>query len=173
MTPAANVDVMDERSDPQAEALPPGIAPEIVEGRGAEDAPQEAITQPAKLLRIASMVRELLDETRQASLDEPGRIRLRQIYERSVGELEEVLSPDLKDELMSLAPPMQGVPSESEIRVAQAQLVGWLEGLFHGIQATLFTQQAMAQSQLEEMRRRRALEMAQPGGLTTPPSGYL
>jgi hypothetical protein len=116
--------------------------------------PQEAITQPAKLLRIASMVRELLDETRQASLDEPGRIRLRQVYERSVGELEEVLSPDLKEELESLAPPMQGVPTESEIRVAQAQLVGWLEGLFHGIQAALFAQQAAARAQFEELRRR-------------------
>jgi len=117
-------------------------------------APQEAITQPAKLLRIASMVRELLDETRQASLDEPGRVRLRQVYERSVGELEEVLSPDLKEELESLAPPMQGVPSESEIRIAQAQLVGWLEGLFHGIQAALFAQQAAARAQFEELRRR-------------------
>lgn len=123
---------------------------EVVE----EPQPQEAITQPAKLLRIATMVRELLDETRQASLDEPGRLRLREIYERSVGELEEVLSPDLKEELASLAPPMQGVPSESEIRVAQAQLVGWLEGLFHGIQAALFSQQAAARAQFEELRRR-------------------
>jgi hypothetical protein len=107
------------------------------------------------------MVRELLDETRQASLDEPGRLRLREIYERSVGELEEVLSPDLKEELASLAPPMQGVPSESEIRVAQAQLVGWLEGLFHGIQAALFAQQASARAQFEELRRR-GLPAGQP-----------
>jgi hypothetical protein len=116
--------------------------------------PQEAITQPAKLLRIASMVRELLDETRQTTLDEPGRIRLREIHERSVGELEDVLSPDLQEELASLAPPMQGVPTESEIRVAQAQLVGWLEGLFHGIQAALFAQQAAARAQFEEIRKR-------------------
>jgi hypothetical protein len=116
--------------------------------------PQESITQPAKLLRIASMVRELLEDTRQASLDEPGRIRLRQIYERSVGELAEVLSSDLRDELESLAPPMEGVPTESEIRIAQAQLVGWLEGLFHGIQAALFAQQAAARAQFEEIRRR-------------------
>jgi hypothetical protein len=113
-----------------------------------------AIVEPAKLLRIASMVRELLDETRQASLDEPGRARLRQIYDRSVGELRDVLSPDLKEELASLAPPMEGVPSESEIRVAQAQLVGWLEGLFHGIQAAMFAQQAAARQQFEELRRR-------------------
>lgn len=114
----------------------------------------ETITEPAKLLRIASMVRELLDETRQASLDEAGRTRLRQIYERSVGELTEVLSSDLQEELASLAPPMEGVPSESEIRVAQAQLVGWLEGLFHGIQAAIWSQQMAAKAQFEELRRR-------------------
>jgi hypothetical protein len=114
----------------------------------------EAITEPAKLLRIASMVRELLDETRQASLDDPGRVRLREIYDRSVGELREVLSPNLQEELATLAPPMEGVPSESEIRVAQAQLVGWLEGLFHGIQAAMFAQQAAARAQFEELRRR-------------------
>ncbi|HJS26519.1 MAG TPA: proteasome activator [Actinomycetota bacterium] len=118
------------------------------------EASEESITEPAKLLRIASMVRELLEETRQASLDEPGRIRLRQIYERAIGELSEVLSPDLKDELSTLAPPMQGVPTDAEIRVAQAQLVGWLEGLFHGIQAALFAQQAAARAQFEELRRR-------------------
>ncbi len=121
---------------------------------GAPEELQESITQPAKLLRIASMVRELLEETRQATLDERGRIRLRQIYERSVGELAEVLSTDLRDELATLAPPMEGIPTESEIRVAQAQLVGWLEGLFHGIQAALFSQQAAARAQFEELRRR-------------------
>ena len=115
---------------------------------------QEAVTQPAKLLRIATMVRELLEDTRQASLDEPGRIRLRQIYERAIGELQDVLSPDLQEELSSLAPPMQGVPTDAEIRVAQAQLVGWLEGLFHGIQAALFAQQMAARQQFEELRRR-------------------
>jgi hypothetical protein len=119
---------------------------------GADATP--AIVEPAKLLRIASMVRELLDETRQASLDEPGRARLRQIYDRSVGELRDVLSSDLQEELAALAPPMEGVPSESEIRVAQAQLVGWLEGLFHGIQAAMFAQQAAARQQFEELRRR-------------------
>jgi Protein of unknown function (DUF2587) len=118
------------------------------------DQGQESITHPTKLLRIASMVRELLDETRQASLDEPGRVRLRQIYERAVGELAEVLSPDLREELETLAPPMAGVPTDAEIRVAQAQLVGWLEGLFHGIQAALFAQQAAARAQFEELRRR-------------------
>jgi proteasome activator-like protein len=127
-------------SAPQAPQEPPG--------------PQEAITEPAKLLRIATMVRELLEETRQATIDEPGRARLREIYLRSFDELREVLSPDLQQELAELVPPMEAVPTESEIRVAQAQLVGWLEGLFHGIQAALFAQQAAARAQFEELRRR-------------------
>lgn len=135
--------------EPQMGGDTPEPAPDQDDGQ-----PQEAITQPAKLLRIASMVRELLEETRQASVDEPGRIRLREIYLRSVGELREVLSPDLQEELAMLAPPMEGVPTEAEIRVAQAQLVGWLEGLFHGIQAALFAQQAAARAQFEELRRR-------------------
>jgi hypothetical protein len=139
---------------------PDGAALESV--TGAESSPREAIAQPAKLLRIASMVRELLEETRAATLDEPGRVRLRQIYERSMGELADVLSPDLQDELATLAPPMQGVPSDTEIRVAQAQLVGWLEGLFHGIQAAMFAQQAAARAQFEELRRR-----GLPGGSVT------
>lgn len=142
----------------QAEPVEPGQDPR---SEGAGETPQESITQPTKLLRIASMVRELLEETRQATLDEPGRVRLRQIYERSLGELADVLSPDLKEELVALAPPMQGVPSDAEIRVAQAQLVGWLEGLFHGIQAALFAQQAAARAQFEELRRR-GLPAGQP-----------
>ncbi|HZD80380.1 MAG TPA: proteasome activator [Actinomycetota bacterium] len=134
--------------------VPPGGPPAQPREERADEAQQESITQPAKLLRIASMVRELLEETRQASLDEPGRIRLRDIYDRSVGELKDVLSPDLQEELAMLAPPMDRVPTEAEIRVAQAQLVGWLEGLFHGIQAALFAQQAAARAQFEEIRRR-------------------
>jgi hypothetical protein len=143
--------------------MDPNPTPQVPEAPAPPaEASEESITQPAKLLRIASMVRELLDETRQASLDEPGRIRLRQIYERAIGELSDVLSPDLKDELSTLAPPMQGVPTDAEIRVAQAQLVGWLEGLFHGIQAALFAQQAAARAQFEELRRR-GLPAGQPG----------
>ncbi len=134
--------------------------------------PQETITEPAKLLRIASMVRELLDETRQASLDERGRVRLRQIYERSLSELRDVLSTDLQEELATLAPPMEGVPTESEIRVAQAQLVGWLEGLFHGIQAALFSQQAAARAQFDELRRR-SLPSGQPQKEERGPGQYL
>ena len=127
----------------------------------AAEGSHETITEPAKLLRIASMVRELLEDTRQASLDEAGRIRLRQIYERSMGELREVLSEDLQEELAALAPPIEGVPTDAEIRIAQAQLVGWLEGLFHGIQAAMFAQQAAARAQFEELRRR-GLPSGQP-----------
>jgi hypothetical protein len=150
---------------------PAGAAP----GADGTDDDGEQVTQPTKLIRIASMVRSMLDEVRRAPLDDAGRRRLREIHDRSLEELESVLSPDLQKELSEVVLPLTSdTPSESELRLAQAQLVGWLEGLFHGIQATLFTQQAMAQSQLEEVRRRRALEMAQPGGPTTaPPSGYL
>ena len=139
----------------------------------AGDDESEQVTRPTKLIRIASMVRSMLDEVRRAPLDDAGRRRLREIHERSLTELQSVLSPDLQQELAEVVLPLtEDTPTESELRLAQAQLVGWLEGLFHGIQATLFTQQAMAQSQLEEMRRRRGLEAGEPGG-PTPPSGYL
>jgi len=114
----------------------------------------EFIEQPGKLLRIASMIRELLQEVRQSSLDEPGRQRLSQIYERSLAELKDVLSEDLRRELTTLTIPLDRTPSESEIRVAQAQLVGWLEGLFHGIQAAVWAQHMQARAQFEQMRRR-------------------
>lgn len=119
------------------------------------DAEGDAVTSPAKVMRIGSMVKALLEEVRSASLDEPSRERLAEIYERSVVELSEALSPDLQEELRSLALPFQDgeIPSEAEIRVAKAQLVGWLEGLFHGIQATLFAQQIAARQQLEGMRQ--------------------
>ena len=127
--------------------------------------PSETITEPAKLLRIASMVRELLEETRHASLDESGRTRLAEVYQRSVEELGESISEDLRDELAALAPPVGKVPSESEIRIAQAQLVGWLEGLFHGIQAAMFAQQAAAQAQFQELQRRGLMaQNPAPGG---------
>jgi hypothetical protein len=150
-------------------------APQVVEAMP-DAVPGETITEPAKLLRIASMVRELLEETRAASIDEPGRRRLREIYDRSVGELREVLSGDLQEELDDLAPPLEGVPSESEMRVAQAQLVGWLEGLFHGIQAAMFAQQAAARAQFEELRRRGlpgAPRQTQPGQIPETRGQYL
>ncbi len=116
---------------------------------------EESITSPAKVMRIGSMVKQLLEEVRTAPLDEASRERLAEIYDRSVTELAASLSPDLRDELTSLALPFEEgeIPSESELRVAKAQLVGWLEGLFHGIQATLMAQQFAAQRQLQEMRQ--------------------
>ncbi len=142
----------------------PGAPPqvEVLDGAGGDGPQQETVMDPAKLLRIASMVRQLLDDTRQAAVDEGGRKRLAEIYQRSLSELGESISQDLKDELGELAPPLEGVPSESEIKIAQAQLVGWLEGLFHGIQAAMFAQQAAARAQFEELRRR-GLPGGQPG----------
>jgi hypothetical protein len=125
-------------------------------GGGDEDGKTgESIEQPAKLLRIGSMVKQLLDEVRQAPLDEASRSRLREIYEQSIRELAEGLSPDLVAELDRVSIPFDSpTPSEAELRVAHAQLVGWLEGLFHGIQATLVAQQVAARAQLDEMRQR-------------------
>lgn len=125
--------------------------------RGDQDSErrQEAIEQPAKVMRIGSMVKQLLDEVRQAPLDEAGRTRLRKIYEESVHELSTGLSPDLVAELERMTFPFgDEPPSEAELRVTQAQLVGWLEGLFHGIQATLMAQQMAARAQLDEMHQR-------------------
>ncbi|MGA9595520.1 MAG: proteasome activator [Acidimicrobiia bacterium] len=119
------------------------------------------ITEPSKLIRIASMTRAMLEEVRQAAVDEAGRRRLAEIYVSSLNQLRESLSEDLQAELESIFQPLHTEDaSESELRILQAQLVGWLEGLFHGIQASLFSQQAAAAAQLEEMRRRRALEAA-------------
>jgi hypothetical protein len=121
-----------------------------------EELDRESVEHPAKVMRIGSMIKQLLEEVRQAPLDEASRSRLREIYDTSVAELAEGLSPDLRGELARMASPFRPnvVPSESELRVAQAQLVGWLEGLFHGIQATLFAQQMAARAQLEQMRQR-------------------
>ena len=119
-----------------------------------EEERAETVASPAKVLRIGSMTKELLEEVRRAPLDDAGRARLREIYETSVRELAEGLSGDLRDELARLSSPFSdGTPSDAELRVAQAQLVGWLEGLFHGIQAALFSQQMAAQAQLQQMRR--------------------
>ena len=119
-----------------------------------EEEPTESVASPAKVLRIGSMTKELLEEVRRAPLDDAGRTRLREIYETSVHELAEGLSGDLRDELARLSSPFSAdTPSDSELRVAQAQLVGWLEGLFHGIQAAIFSQQMAAQAQLQQMRR--------------------
>ena len=141
------------------------VTPEVLVGSPQSDGDADAgelVTQPTKLIRIASMVRALLDEARRAPLDDAGRRSLREIHERSIEALEGILSDDLKQELAEVALPFTNeTPSESELRIAQAQLVGWLEGLFHGIQATLFTQQMQAQKQFEDMRQRRLIEMGQ------------
>jgi len=115
----------------------------------------ETVTEPAKVMRIGSMVKQLLEEVRTSPLDEASRERLAEIYERSIVELSDALSPDLQQELHMLALPFNDgvVPSESELRIAKAQLVGWLEGLFHGIQATLFAQQMAARQQFEQLRQ--------------------
>jgi hypothetical protein len=152
-------------SDPNSDASP-GSQPEqvlIVTGRpdGETDGESggESVESPAKVMRIGSMIKQLLEEVRQAPLDERSRTRLREIYDTSVKELADGLSPDLQEELERMASPFRPdeIPSESELRVAHAQLVGWLEGLFHGIQATLFAQQMAARAQLEHMRQQRSL----------------
>jgi hypothetical protein len=132
----------------------------------------ETITEPGKVMRIGSMVKQLLEEVKSGSLDEASRERLAEIYERSVAELSEAMSPDLQEELRTLALPFTDdhVPSESELRIAKAQLVGWLEGLFHGIQATLFAQQLAARQQLEQMRQLPSGAMG-PGGPGAPAPG--
>lgn len=113
----------------------------------------ELVAQPAKVMRIGGMIRQLLEEVKAAPLDEASRVRLRDIHLQSIKELEDGLAPELIDELERLSLPFDGdTPSESELRIAQAQLVGWLEGLFHGIQAALYAQQVQAQAQFQNMR---------------------
>jgi hypothetical protein len=140
-------------------------------GQGPDDEGQDGgaditamVEEPAKVMRIGTMIKQLLEEVRAAPLDEASRNRLRDIHAASIRELEEGLSPDLREELERLTLPFSEdqTPSDAELRIAQAQLVGWLEGVFHGIQTALFAQQMAARAQLEEMRRR-----ALPGGSTT------
>ncbi len=128
----------------------------------------ESVTEPAKVMRIGSMVRQLLEEVRGVQMDEASRERMAEIYERSIVEISSALSPDLAEELHVLALPFKDgeVPSDGELRIAKAQLVGWLEGLFHGIQATLFAQQLAARQQIEQMRQIPGPDQGQgnPGG---------
>jgi proteasome activator-like protein len=130
--------------------------------------PSRLIEQPAKVMRIGSMIKQLLEEVRAAPLDDKARQRLSEIHRRSIVELESGLAPELVEELDRLSLPFQdgATPSDAELRMAQAQLVGWLEGLFHGIQAALVAQQMAARLQLEQMRGGRP---ALPMGSTPPP----
>jgi hypothetical protein len=141
-----------------------GVQDEPGEGQ-AERPITEMVEQPAKVMRIGSMIRQLLEEVKSAPLDEKSRARLKEIHQNSIKELEDGLAPELVEELERLSLPFadESTPSEAELRVAQAQLVGWLEGLFHGIQTTLFAQQMAARAQLEQMRR------ALPPGLMPAP----
>ena len=130
---------------------------ELVDEGSAGESPArtgEQIEQPAKVMRVGAMMRQLLEQVREIDLDEPSRERMRDIYEQSITELSSALSPELHDELLRLSGPFSdvGTPSEAELSVAKAQLVGWLEGLVQGIQATLFAQQVAAQQQLASIR---------------------
>jgi Protein of unknown function (DUF2587) len=147
------------------------------DGSVSPEEPGNLIEQPAKVMRIGSMIKQLLEEVRAAPLDEASRGRLREIHQRSIKELEDGLAPELQEELERLSLPFEGdtPPSEAELRIAQAQLVGWLEGLFHGIQAALVAQQMAARLQLEQMRGggagRPALPMS-PNGIVPGMPGH-
>jgi hypothetical protein len=137
---------------------PGGMAVEGAEAGTEQDRDSRSLTnlveQPAKVMRIGSMVKQLLDEVRSAPLDEKGRARLAEIHQRSIAELEDGLAPELVEELERITLPFSDEsPSDAELRIAQAQLVGWLEGLFHGIQTALVAQQMAAQAQLQQMRQ--------------------
>jgi hypothetical protein len=150
-----------------------GVDPRIMALHDADDDADgrsltDLVEQPAKVMRIGTMIKQLLEEVRAAPLDEASRSRLREIHATSIRELEEGLAPELREELDRLTLPFNedAVPSEAELRIAQAQLVGWLEGLFHGIQTALFAQQMAARAQLEQMR-----QGALPPGISRPGHG--
>jgi hypothetical protein len=141
------------------------------DGDGNERALTDLVEQPAKVMRIGSMIRQLLEEVKAAPLDEASRNRLKEIHESSIKELEQGLAPELVEELERLSLPFADdvTPSEGELRIAQAQLVGWLEGLFHGIQTAIYAQQMAARAQFEQIRR--ALPQGMPPGMAGPQQG--
>jgi len=157
---------------PQAMAVegPPESSGVVEDADGPPKSVTDMVEQPAKVMRIGNMIRQLLDEVKSAPLDDASRQRLRTIHSASINELKEGLAPELVEELERITLPFtdQATPSNDELRIAQAQLVGWLEGLFHGIQTALFAQQMAARAQLEQMRR--ALPPG-AGGMTPPPTG--
>lgn len=133
------------------------LKPEVVEGETTDEEEdlKPDVSEPTKLIRIASMTRAMLEEARQAALDDGGRKRMAKVHQQSIEELREILSDELQEEFGEIMIPLSNEDaSESELRVAQAQLIGWLEGLFHGIQASLWSQQMAAQTQLAEMQKR-------------------
>jgi hypothetical protein len=157
-----------------------GLDPQLMGAAKDDDSDDRSLTdlveQPAKVMRIGTMIKQLLEEVRAAPLDDASRNRLREIHATSIRELEDGLAPELREELDRLTLPFTegAVPSDSELRIAQAQLVGWLEGLFHGIQTALFAQQMAARSQLEQMREQRGLPpgvVGRSGGHGGPGSG--
>ena len=186
--PSPSATTSSDDQDPRVVVIGPnGMA--VTGGRGAgddsevsgDDAEQQErhvtdlVEQPAKVMRIGGMIRQLLEEVKAAPLDEASRSRLAGIYDSSVQELKSGLAPELVEELERLASPFAaGTPSEPELRIAQAQLVGWLEGLFHGIQTAIYAQQMAARAQLEQMRRALppgAMPMGQPGEPVEQPDG--
>ena len=152
-------------SDPSATDNDADVLVPSVVADNDDQGSRESVESPGKVMRIGSMIKQLLEEVRQTELDEPSRERLREIYDTSITELSASLSPDLQEELARLALPFEPdtAPTGPELRIAKAQLVGWLEGLFHGIQATLFAQQMAARQQLEQMRGQLGPGMPQPG----------
>jgi hypothetical protein len=154
----------------QPEVLPPGPGPALSAERE-DETPVSEIESPGKIIRIGAMVKQLLEEVRTSDLDEASRDQLRDIYENSIKELKGALSPDLAAELEELSFDFSGeeLPTGTELRLAKAQLVGWLEGLFHGIQATLMAQQMAARQQLEGMRA----QLPEQAGPTHAGPGYL
>jgi len=150
---------------PQAMAVEGPPRPEVRSQEDEEKSVTDMVEQPAKVMRIGNMIRQLLDEVKSAPLDEASRQRLRQIHQASITELKAGLAPELVDELDRITLPFGegATPTDAELRIAQAQLVGWLEGLFHGIQTALFAQQMAARAQLEQMRR------ALPPGVSAAP----
>lgn len=149
--------------------------PEVLAAAVAGTQPENVIESPAKIIRMGSMVKQLLEEVRQAPMDDTARDHLRRIYRQSVDELKSALSPDLAEELERLAPDFDSTepPSEASLRIAQAQLVGWLEGLFHGIQATLVAQQMSQRSQLDQLRGQLPVPPDASSGPMRGPAGYL
>jgi hypothetical protein len=150
---------------PEGMAMSGGMPPsQDSDDEDAERHITELVEQPAKVMRIGSMIRQLLEEVKSAPLDEASRARLAEIHASSIKELEDGLAPELVEELERLSLPFTSeAPSEAELRIAQAQLVGWLEGLFHGIQTAIYAQQVAARAQLEQMRR------ALPPGMVPSP----